>query len=131
MEEDMPKTGKMGFTIMDMKMFRGCDTGTTNEIMVGSYYDEGGCDFEIALKWHDLSQTHENTPPTLRVDIYTDAMPYLDRFKPLLTALGELSKSKKAKGGVYGDFDISPQEALVLFKKLRYKNFNPDRELVA
>ena len=128
------RQGKMGFYIMDMKLSP--DRDTTNEIMVGSYYVEdgnggGGCDFEIALKWRVFGNIGSNEPPVLHLGIYADAMPFTARFQPLIDALGELAKEKRAKSGVWNKFDISPEEVLIILKKLRYKNFDTTRKLVA
>jgi hypothetical protein len=75
-------------------------------IMFGLYSTEGGCKFEMAMRWHPLG-----AGLTPRLEVFSDAWPFLKEVKPVLEAL-----SMSPIG------DMKQEEFVGLLKGLGYKD---------
>lgn len=62
------------------------DADIVDEILVGLYYPDGGCEAELAIRWHDLGQD----APSPRVETFDDSWSLLVSLGDVFKAVAEL-----------------------------------------
>lgn len=81
------------------------------EIMVGSYCPDGGCEFEFKFAWHILGDRNSIDYPAMRIDVFEDSFIAFRKFALLFSRLSKLNNKEP-----------QPKEIIDLLTKLGFKD---------